>query len=113
MTEPNDKTEHTTEPGASPSGITHRLSQQVKFGHQAWMDRLRVMQDVETAFTKELLATRDPNEALKVCNRWIAKRLELLATDSRDFTGFWMDLVMTAAGSAQLPGAPPKRGEGT
>jgi len=88
-----------------------RLGEQVKLGHQAWLERLRVMQEIETFFAKELLATREPSEALKVCNRWIAKRLELLAADSRDFTGFWMDLVMTAAGDFKVPRAPRRKGE--
>jgi hypothetical protein len=104
MTSANEKVETANTSGSAGIGTIDRLSEQVKFGHQAWMERLRVMQEVETAFAKELLATRDPNEALRVCNRWIAKRLELLAADSKDFTGFWMDLVMTAAGGPRPPG---------
>lgn len=73
------------------------------------MERLREMQDVEAAYTKELLAARDPNEALKICNRWIGKRLELLTADSKAFTGFWMDLVMTAAGGRVA--VPPQKSE--
>ncbi len=88
-----------------------RLSEQIKFGHEAWVERLREMQDVEATYTKELLAARDPNEALKICNRWIGKRLELLTADSKAFTGFWMDLVMTAAGGTQPLQAAPHKGE--
>ncbi|MGN6097326.1 MAG: hypothetical protein ACTHP8_13930 [Bosea sp. (in: a-proteobacteria)] len=88
-----------------------RLSEQVKFGHQAWLERLREMQDVEAEFAKELLSTREPGEALQVCNRWIARRLELLAADSRAFTGFWMDLVVTAVGSPRVPPSPPADGK--
>jgi hypothetical protein len=86
-----------------------RLSDQVKIGHQAWMERLKEMQSVEAEFTKELMATRDPSVALKVCNRWIAKRLELLTADSKAFTGFWMDLVMTAAAGGRQKPAPPSK----
>lgn len=110
MTGNNEKAEAANATGSAVAGTIDRLSEQVKFGHQAWMERLRVMQEVEAAFTKELLATRDPSEALKVCNRWIAKRLELLTADSKDFTGFWMDLVMTAAGGLRPPGLPSKKG---
>jgi hypothetical protein len=95
-------------PGAS---TIHRLSEQVKFGHEAWMERLREMQDIEADYTKELLAARDPNEALKICNRWMGKRLELLTADSKAFTGFWMDLVMTAAGGTQPVTAALHKGE--
>lgn len=109
MTGSDEKVQSSTT--GSGNGTIDRISEQVKFGHQAWMERLRVMQDIEAAFAKELMATRDPNEAIKICNRWIAKRLELLAADSKDFTGFWMDLVMTAAGSLHPPGTPPKKGE--
>lgn len=109
MTGSNEKSQPgATSPGGN--GTLDRISEQVKFGHQAWMERLRTMQEIESSFAKELMATRDPNEAIKICNRWIAKRLELLAADSKDFTGFWMDLVMTAAGGLQPPAA-PKKGE--
>lgn len=110
MTGSNEKADPSTATGLARSGTIDRISEQVKFGHQAWMERLRTMQEVEAAFGKEVLATRDPSEALKVCNRWIAKRLELLAADSKAFTGFWMDLVMTAGGGVQPPGTSPKKG---
>lgn len=97
--------------GNKAAATIDRLGEQVKFGHQAWLERLREMQDVETAFMTELLATHDPNVALKICNRWIGKRLELLTADSKAFTGFWMDLVMTAAGGALPPPVPNARGE--
>lgn len=111
MTGADEKARAANATGLAGVGTIERLNQQVKFGHEAWMERLRVMQEVEATFAKELLATRDPTEALKVCNRWIAKRLELLAADSKDFTGFWMDLVMTAAGGLRPPGMPSKKDE--
>jgi hypothetical protein len=97
--------------GFSSARTIDRLSEQAKFGHEAWMERLREMQNVEAKYTKELLAARDPNEVLKICNRWIGKRLELLTADSKAFTGFWMDLVMTAAGGTQPLRAAPHKGE--
>jgi hypothetical protein len=84
-----------------------RLGEQVRFGHQAWLERLREMQDVEAEFVKEILEVREPTAALKICNRWIARRLALLGGDSNAFAGFWMDLVMTASGSTSVPGAGP------
>lgn len=95
-------------PGAS---ALVRLTEQVKLGHQAWMERLAQMQAVEAEFAKELTATQDPAEALKICNRWIGKRLELLAADSKAFTGFWMDLVVAAAGELPSAGTQTKKGE--
>jgi hypothetical protein len=112
MTDSVQKSEPVSVSSSGPATID-RLSQQVKFGHQAWMERLKEMQAVETEFTRELLATRDPSAALKVCNRWMAKRLELLTSDSKAFTGFWMDLVMTAAGGAPAAGNPPAKSEDT
>jgi hypothetical protein len=111
MTGSNQKSQASLAASLPGATAIDRLSEQVKFGHQAWMERLREMQAVEAEFTKELLATRDPNAALKVCNRWITKRLELLMADSKAFTGFWMDLVMTAASGAQTPAAPSSKGE--
>jgi hypothetical protein len=55
--------------GFSGARTIDRLSEQVKFGHEAWMERLREMQNIEAEYTKELVAARDPNEVLKICNR--------------------------------------------
>lgn len=91
-----------------------RVGEQVKLGHEAWLERLREMQDVEAEFVKEILEVQEPAVALKICNRWIARRLELLGADSKAFAGFWMDLVMTAAGcSVSLPGGPERLGNDT
>jgi hypothetical protein len=109
MTASNRQSQSST--GFPGARTIDRLSEQIKFGHEAWVERLREMQDVEAAYTKELLAARDPNESLKICNRWIGKRLELLTADSKAFTGFWMDLVMTAAGGAQRVTVPPQKSE--
>jgi hypothetical protein len=106
MSDSNQQSQTSNTNGVPGTGRFDRLSEQVQFGRKAWIERLQEMQAIEAAFTKELLATRDPNEALKICNRWIAKRLELLAADSKAFAGFWMDLVMTAAGGTQFPGEP-------
>lgn len=106
MTESNQKSDSATAKGFPGRETVDRLTEQVKFGHRAWIDRLQEMQAVEAEYTRQLLATREPAEALKICNRWIAKRLELLTADSKAFTGFWMDLVMTAAGSPRPPETP-------
>lgn len=103
---------------ASADGAASRVTptidpirEQAKFGHQAWLERLREMQDVEAEFAKELSANKDPKIALRVCNRRIAKRLEPLTADSKAFAGFCMDLVMTAAGSAASTSAPGQKGD--
>ena len=108
MTAANQKSESSIARGFPGAAAIDRLGEQVKLGHQAWMERLQEMQAIEAQFTKELLATRDPAEALKICNRWIAKRMELLTADSKTFTGFWMYLVMTAAGGSQATTPTPK-----
>jgi hypothetical protein len=111
MTDSNQKSQAPLAAGLPGAAAIDRLGEQVKMGHQAWMERLQEMQAIETEFTKELMATRDPSAALKVCNRWITKRLELLTADSKAFTGFWMDIVMAAAGGAQTPTPPKSKGE--
>jgi hypothetical protein len=103
MTAPDQTEKIATFGDGLGTGILDRLSDQVKIGHQAWIERLKEMQAVEAEFTKEIMATREPSAVLKICNRWIAKRLELLTADSKAFTGFWMDLVMTAASSGRKP----------
>ena len=91
----HDKGASVDELSLAGSGSISRLQEQLQVGHLAWLERLQEMQAVEAAFAAELLVTTDSREALKVCNRWIAKRLELLTSDSKAFTGFWMDLVVT------------------
>ncbi len=110
MTDTDQKSQTSIAAGLPGAAAIDRIGEQVKLGHQAWMERLQEMQAVETEFSKELLATRDPNAALKVCNRWITKRLELLTADSKAFTGFWMDIVLTAGG-AQTPATAKAKGE--
>jgi hypothetical protein len=111
MTAPDQKEEAATVGDDPNIGTIDRLSDQLKIGHRAWVERLKEMQAVEAEFTKELMATRDPSAALKLCNRWISKRLELLAADSKVFTGFWMDLVMTAATGGQKPASRPSKAD--
>jgi hypothetical protein len=111
MTEANQKLQTALTGSLPGAAAIDRLNAQVKIGHQAWLERLQEMQAVESEFTKELVATRDPSAALKICNRWIAKRVELLTADSKAFTGFWMDLVMTAASGPHTPAEPAQKGE--
>lgn len=90
---------------ASAFGTVSLLSEQLKTGHQAWLSRVKEAQAVEAAFAKELLASREPTEAVKVCNRWIAKRFELLAADASAFSSFWTNLDTITMNSSEIPAA--------
>ncbi len=94
---------------SAPSTLD-RIKEQASFGHDAWVQRLAEMQALEVEFANELLATKDPKIALQLCNRWIGKRLDLLAEDSKAFAGFWMDLVMMTAVSLPPVTASDKKG---
>jgi hypothetical protein len=43
----------------------------------------------------ELLAARNPKDALEACHR-IATRLESLSVDPRTFAALWMELILAA-----------------
>jgi hypothetical protein len=113
MSDSNQQSQIQNAMGLPGTRAFDRLKEQAKFGHQAWMERLQERQAVEAAYAQELLAARDPNQALQLCNRWIAKRLDLLTADSKAFAGFWMDLVVTAAGGGKGPAGSKEQGLGS
>jgi hypothetical protein len=39
------------------------------------------------------MKAKTPSEAMTVCNAWMAKRVELLAQEQREFGTAWADIV--------------------
>jgi hypothetical protein len=64
------------------------------------LDRVREMRQVEQDYGAKLVTSKSPAEAMGVCNEWMAKRLEMLATEQQHFARSWLDLVSHLSKSA-------------
>jgi hypothetical protein len=61
--------------------------------NRSWLDRMREMRGLEAEFSAKLFASKGPEEAMAVCNQWMAKRLEILGTEQQMFAKSWVDIV--------------------
>ncbi|MGB8365212.1 MAG: hypothetical protein WCE20_11890 [Rhizomicrobium sp.] len=61
--------------------------------NRAWLDRMREMRGVEAEFSAKLFASKGPEDAMAVCNQWMAKRLEILGAEQQMFAKSWVDMV--------------------
>jgi hypothetical protein len=70
-----------------------RLFDRVEQINRAWLDSMREMRKVEAEFSIRLFACKGPDDAMAVCNQWMAKRLEILGGEQQLFARLWTDLV--------------------
>jgi hypothetical protein len=61
--------------------------------NRSWLDRMRELRGVEAEFSAKLFASKGPEEAMAVCNQWMAKRLEILGAEQQMFAKSWVDIV--------------------
>jgi hypothetical protein len=61
--------------------------------NRTWLGRLDEARQVESEFGAKLMKAKTPSEAMAVCNAWMAKRVELLAQEQREFGTAWADIV--------------------
>ncbi len=88
-----------------------RLFEQVEQVNRAWLESMREMRRTEAEFSVRLFACGSPDDALVLCNQWMAKRLEILAAEQQTFAKSWTEIValLGKAGSGaqrkeKLPG---------
>lgn len=79
------------------------LFERVEQINRAWLESMREMRRAEAEFSVRLFACRGPDDALILCNQWMAKRLEILASEQQLFAKSWGELV--ALFSESTPGA--------
>jgi hypothetical protein len=70
-----------------------RLFDRVEQINRAWLESMREMRRAEAEFSVRLFACQGPSDALVLCNQWMAKRLEILASEQQLFARSWNELV--------------------
>jgi len=57
------------------------------------LERLRDIHRVDADFSSKLLFAKNPAEAMAVCSRWMAKRLEAVTNEQQSFATAWLGLI--------------------
>lgn len=61
--------------------------------NRSWLEKLREIRQIESDFGNRLLNAKSPSEATIVCNEWMGKRLEIVASEQQTFAAAWLGLV--------------------
>jgi len=83
-------------PPVNKSGLSEerkKLFERVEQINRAWLDSMREMRRTEAEFSVRLFSCGSPADALVLCNRWMAKRLEILGAEQQMFAKSWAELV--------------------
>jgi hypothetical protein len=64
--------------------------------HRSWLVKLREIRQIESEFGTRLLTAKSPSEATNICNEWMAKRLETVASEQQTFATGWLGLISDA-----------------
>ena len=70
-----------------------RLFERVEQINRAWLESMRDMRRAEAEFSVRLFACHSASDALVLCHQWMAKRLEILASEQQLFARAWGELV--------------------
>jgi hypothetical protein len=97
-----------TEP-ADLMGFNNKLFERMGDMHRSWLERLRDIRQIEAEFGTRLLTAKNASEATAICNEWMTKRLETIASEQQIFAAGWLGLVSDAtrivpATSTRAPG---------
>jgi hypothetical protein len=90
-------------------GFNNKLFERMKDMHRSWLERLREIRQIEAEFGTRLLTAKNASEATAICNEWMTKRLETIASEQQIFAAGWLGLIsdatrMTPATSASASG---------
>ena len=83
-------------PPVDKSGLSEerrKLFERVEQINRAWLESMREMRRTEAEFSVRLFSCGTPADALVLCNRWMAKRLEILGAEQQMFAKSWAELV--------------------
>lgn len=70
--------------------------------NRIWLEQLRDIHRIESEFGAQLLAANGHAEATSICHEWMAKRLETVASEQRNFTAAWLALVSDTMNAPDL-----------
>ena len=94
LTPPVDKTALSVE--------RRRLFAHVERINRAWLDSMREMRRAEAEFSVRLFSCNTRDGAMVLCDQWLAKRKEIIATEQRLFEESWSELLALLANSKAL-----------
>jgi hypothetical protein len=60
--------------------------------NQAWIESMREMRRAEAESSVHLFSCKTAEEALSICERWLARRQEIQKEEQRLFDNSWADL---------------------
>ena len=78
-----------------------RLFDRIEEVNRSWLDRMRELRTVEADFSAKLFASGSPQEAMAICNQWMAKRLEILGTEQQVLAKTWVEIIGLVSESAK------------
>jgi len=80
--------------------FNNTLFERMQDMNRAWLEKLREIRLIESDFRSRLLSAKSSSEATAVCNEWMAKRLEAVASEQQAFTTAWIELIADAMKSS-------------
>ena len=69
------------------------LFERMRDMNRSRLERLRDIHRVDADFSSKLLFAKNPAEAIAVCSRWMAQRLEAVTNEQQSFATAWLGLV--------------------
>jgi hypothetical protein len=73
------------------------LFERIQAMNRSWLERLRDIRQIDADFGAKLLSAKTASDATIICNEWMAKRLEIVATEQQAFATAWFELLSHAA----------------
>jgi hypothetical protein len=73
------------------------LFERIQAMNRSWLERLRDIRQIDADFGAKLLNAKTASDATIICNEWMAKRLEIVATEQQAFAIAWFELLSHAA----------------
>jgi hypothetical protein len=78
-----------------------RMFDRVEEINASWLERMGKLRGVEADFSAKFLASSGPEEAMSICNHWMAKRLELIGKEQQALAKSWVEILGLLGDSAK------------
>lgn len=89
-----------------------RVFDRVEEINASWLGRMRELRGIEADFSAKLFASSGPEEAMSICNQWMAKRLELIGKEQQALAKSWVEILGLLGDSAKTAfKQPAQKGE--
>jgi len=76
------------------------LFERMRDMNRSRLERLREIHRVDADFSSKLLFAKSPADAMAVCSRWMAKRLEAVTNEQQSFATAWLGLISDVGNNA-------------